>query len=459
MKKIVKGLIAGLCATTMLLGAAACGTSAYDIAVKNGFKGTETEWLATLQGVDGKDGQDLTAKDLYETAVENGYEGSYLDFCRDVLQVEVNTDNNVNTIARNMTSVVSIYCGFSQTVRSNPWTTQKRYYPTAGAGVIIDLDKETGSALIVTNYHVIYDTDSDSSTGISDSIYLYTYGAYNAFEGSEYTTPYADTRGDGMKATYVGGAMEYDIAILSVQGNEHLKNSLVTEATFATSDDVQVGEKVFAIGNPDGAGIAATEGIISVESEYIQMSATDGSSAVVQYRVMRTDAAINGGNSGGGLFNADGKLIGIVNAKSVGEETDNMGYSLPITQVKYVCENVRANSGTLKVATLGIITSITSSKGYFNEKGNLVIEEKFEIITEANSGESSYGKLFVGDQFKAMQINDGEWYYFNRRYEFSELMLSVKKGDTVRFQVCNSNGNEKTVEIVFDQDKYFADHK
>ena len=108
MKKIVKGLIAGLCATTMLLGATACGTSAYDIAVKNGFKGTETEWLATLQGVDGKDGQNLTAKDLYETAVANGFEGTYLDFCRDVLQVEVNTDNDVNTIARNMTSVVSI---------------------------------------------------------------------------------------------------------------------------------------------------------------------------------------------------------------------------------------------------------------------------------------------------------------------------------------------------------------
>ncbi|MBO5736950.1 MAG: trypsin-like peptidase domain-containing protein, partial [Clostridia bacterium] len=299
MRKMMKGVIAGLCAVTALFGATGCGKSAYDLAVKNGFTGTEKEWLATLQGVDGKDGEDLTAKDIYETAVAEGYEGTYLEFCRDVLQVDLREGNDVDTIARNVTSVVSIYCGFAQTVRTNPWVVQTRYYPTAGAGVIIDLDKETGNALIVTNYHVIYDADSDSATGISDSIYLYTYGAYNAFEGGEYTAPYADTKGDGMKATYVGGAMEYDIAILSVQGSEFLKDCLATEATMASSDEVQVGEKVFAIGNPDGAGIAATEGIISVESEYIQMSSTDGSSTVVQYRVMRTDAAINSGNSGG----------------------------------------------------------------------------------------------------------------------------------------------------------------
>ena len=172
MKKIMRGLIAGLCATTMLVGSAACGKTAYDVAVKNGYTGTEKEWLATLQGGDGQDGKDLTAKDIYETAVANGYEGSYLDFCRDVLKVELREGNDVNTIAKNVTSVVSIYCGFSQTVRTNPWTTQTRYYPTAGAGVIIDLNKETGDALIVTNYHVIYDADSDAVNGISNSMYL-----------------------------------------------------------------------------------------------------------------------------------------------------------------------------------------------------------------------------------------------------------------------------------------------
>ena len=456
MKKIVKGLIAGLCATTMLLGATACGTSAYDIAVKNGFKGTETEWLATLQGVDGKDGQDLTAKDLYETAVENGYEGSYLDFCRDVLQVEVNTDNNVNTIARNMTSVVSIYCGFSQTVRSNPWTTQKRYYPTAGAGVIIDLDKETGDALIVTNYHVIYDVDSDSKNGISDSIYLYTYGAYNAFTGNQYSIPYADTKEGGLKATYVGGAMEYDIALLSITGSEKLKNSVATSARIAQSDEVQVGEKVFAIGNPDGAGIAATAGIISVESEYIYMSSTDGSSAVAQYRVMRTDAAINGGNSGGALFNAQGELIGITNAKNAGSEIDNMGYALPITQVKNLVQNILDNrtESCAKVAAFGIMVQIVDSEAYYDEFGMLKIREEFKIAS-VNEG-AAKGKLNVGDKIKSIKINDGEWVNFTRQYQLIDQLLCVRKGDTVTLKIVDSNAVEREVVVVFDQDTYFT---
>ena len=152
-------------------------------------------------------------------------------------------------------------------------------------------------------------------------------------------------------------------------------------------------------------------------------------------------------------------MIGIVNAKSVGSETDNMGYSLPITQVKYVCNNILANSGKVKVATLGVMVSITESKAYYNEEGTLSIFEKFEIATAATAGASSYGKLSAGDQFKEMQINDGEWHVFTRRYELNDLLISVKKGDTVRFKVVNSNGNEETVEIVFDDDAYFTLYK
>ena len=456
MNKIVKSLIAGLCAVTALVGATGCGQSAYEVAVKNGFQGTEKEWLASLQGVDGQNGKDLTAQDIYETAVQNGYEGTYLDFCQDILNVDLRENNDVNTIARNVTSVVSIYCGFSQTVRTNPWTVQTRYYPTAGAGVIIDLDQETGNALIVTNYHVIFDADSNTANGISDSIYLYTYGAYNAFTGSEYTTPYADTKGDGMKATYVGGAMEYDIAILSVQGSEHLKTCLATEAKFAVSDEVQVGEKVFAIGNPDGAGIAATEGIISVESEYIQMSSTDGSSTVIQYRVMRTDAAINSGNSGGALFNANGELIGITNAKNASSQVDNMGYALPGTQVKNLAQNILDNrtEQCARVALLGIMVQTVDSKAYYDEQGRLKIMEEFEIAS-VNQGSAS-GKVRVGDKIKGIKINDGEWVSFTRQYQLIDQLLCVRKGDNVTLKLVDSNGIEREETIVFDKDEYFV---
>ena len=237
MNKIVKSILSIFCAAVLLGGLTACRTiSAYDLAVKNGYQGTEQEWLESLHGSDGKDGEDgkdLTAAGLYETAKKNGFTGSYLEFCQEVLQVDVQNNNDVDVIASNITSVVSIYCGFKKTT----------YYGGIGGwgggfGVVIDLDKEEGDALIVTNYHVIYDADSDLETGISDSIYLYTYGAHNGFSLQQ--GGYADVRGDGMKATYVGGAMDYDIAILKIEDSEYIKNSVISEARFSSSDEVKV---------------------------------------------------------------------------------------------------------------------------------------------------------------------------------------------------------------------------
>ena len=469
MNKILKGIISISCVALLLSGLTACQLSAYDIAVKNGYQGTEEEWLKTLHGEDGKDGangQDLTASDLYNTAVENGYTGTYLDFCQNVLKVEVQNNNDVDTIASNITSVVSIYCGFEQTYYVGGWggmmgIPQTQYYASAGSGVIIDLDKEEGDALIVTNYHVIYDSESDSETGISDSIYLYTYGAYNGFS-LQATGGYVDVYGDGMKATYVGGAMDYDIAILRIEDSEYIKNSLASEANLANSDDVQVGERVFAIGNPDGAGIAVTEGLISVESEYITMTSTDGSNNEVDYRVMRTDAAINSGNSGGALFNAEGGLIGIVNAKNVSSEVDNMGYALPITQVKNLYDNILANNeiygdGSARVATMGVMVSITSSEAHFDENGALRIREEITVSGLSLSGAATK-ILAVGDVIQAIKVGDGEWFTFTRQYQLLDQLLTVRNGDTIQLKLTR-DGTEKTVEISFTEDSHFTIYK
>ena len=463
MKKVMKTIFAGLCATTFLFGASACGMSAYDIAVKNGYKGTEQEWLAALQGQDGKDGQSLTAKDLYNEALADGFTGTYLEFCQNVLGVNVHENNNVDAIAKNVTSVVSIYCGFSKNtytggmggfvggILGGGGETQTQYYSSAGAGVIIDLDKATGSALIVTNYHVIYDADSTARGGISDSIYLYTYGALNGFDPEK-----GDLIGNGMRATYVGGAMEYDIAVLSVTNSEYLKTCVATEAVFSDSDDVQVGERVFAVGNPDGAGIAVTGGIISVESEYIQMTSSDGVN-VVQHRVIRTDAAINSGNSGGALFNAEGELIGITNAKNASSDVDNMGYALPSSHVENLVDNINANRAysCARVATLGIMVQIVKSSAYYDESGRLRILEEFEVVSVLETC-ASKDVLRPGDSMKAICVNGGEWTTFTRQYQLLDQLLCVRKGDTVELKVQDSNGLERVVTIHFNDDAYFT---
>ena len=461
MKRTIKGLLTIACAALMLGGSAACSLSAYDIAVKNGYQGTESEWLNTLHGEDGKDGKDFTAEDLYKKAQAEGFQGTFLEFCKDILSINVQEENNVDVIAKNVTSVVRICCGFSKNttggglgglIGGGPQTS---YYSSAGAGVIIELDKEKGDALIVTNYHVISDASSNAKDGISESIYLYTYGALYGFDPE-----HGDEVGDGMKATFVGGAMYYDIALLRVTGSEFLKNSIATEATFADSDDVTIGEKVFAIGNPDGAGIAVTEGIISVESEYITMELSDGSTKMVDYRVMRTDAAINGGNSGGALFNAEGNLIGITNAKNASSEVDNMGYALHGSQVKNLCENILRNEklygdGKIRVATLGVTVTVIDSEAYFDEDGNLKIREQFQVYEVSPGSAAAAGNVKAMDTVQAVKINGGEWMTFSRQYQLIDRLLTVTKGDTITIKVIDVEGREQIREICFDQDDYF----
>ena len=465
MKKIFKGILAAICIGSISMGLFGClqpQLTAYEIAVKNGFTGTEAEWLLSLKGKngeDGEDGKDLDANALYEAALQHGYEGSFLDFCK-TLNIDVGESSNTATIAENVRSIVSIYCQYTKT--SGGWLGQSgniEYNSQAGSGVIVELNKEAGTAYIITNYHVVYNIDSDQK-GILKDIWVYTYGSFNGF--NEYK---GDETGDGIKATYVGGAMDYDIAVLKIEGSEKLKNSVATEAKMGNSNTVIIGEETYAIGNPAGAGIAVTDGILSVDSKYIAIDALDnrdvdkdGKVDSLTFRVMQTSAAINGGNSGGGLFNARGELIGIVNAKSAGSTMDNMGYALPITLVKNVYENLLANEGKVLQATLGIMVETTASKALVDDNGHLVIQEEFKVATVAVQGASSYKKFSAGDMFIAAKVNDGEVFTFTRRHQITDVLLSVRKGDTVTFYMRNSSGDEVEVSITFDKDEYFKEY-
>lgn len=459
MKGMKRVAVACLCAVTVF-GFAGCRekeiVSAYDIAVKNGFAGTEKEWLLSLKGADGKDAEDLNASDFYLLAKENGYEGSWQDFIRDYIDADVQENNDTRTIAENMSSVVSIYSAFSKTKRNWAGEETTEYYGSAGSGVIMDISKDNGSALILTNYHVVYDSESDS--GISECIYLYGYGGLCQFKTNGLK---GDVGGDGMKASYVGGAMDYDIAILKIEGNEVLKNSMLTAAKMGDSEEVVVGEKVFAIGNPDADGISVTGGLVSVCSEYITLAATDGTNRSVSYRVMRTDAAINGGNSGGGLFNAQGELIGIVNAKTVDEDIDNMGYALPITQVLALCDNITDNGGVLKRAILGTLVVKNKSYAVFNENGTLDRKEEFFVSKKAEEGSAAYGKLEYGDIFKSIKVvpngEDAEncqEILLDKQYLLHDVLMRVRFGDKVILKI-KRGAEELTVEIVYDDTKYF----
>ena len=123
-----------------------------------------------------------------------------------------------------------------------------------GSGVIYELDKSRGNAYIITNYHVVYN-ESTGSLFSNSAIKVRLYGM--------------DSDNYEIGAEYVGGSKEYDIAVLKITGSTILKNSDALPAIFADSENAFALDNVVAIGNPKGAGISATKGIISKESEYI----------------------------------------------------------------------------------------------------------------------------------------------------------------------------------------------
>ena len=296
---------------------------------------------------------------------------------------------------------------------------------------------------------MVFDSESTTTNGISDAIYLYLYGAMNRYDQDRGV----DVNGDGILAKFVGGSMDYDIAILQVEGSEVLKNSLATEATFGDSNQASVGEKVFVVGNPAGAGISVSQGVVSVDSEYIEMKALNGANRIVSYRVMRTDAAINGGNSGGPMFNSKGELIAIINAKSVAEGVENMGYALPAAQVIGVIENLGNHAGELKRATLGVMVAIDDTTVSINSSGALVLTEKLRVDS-VNNGSASVGKLKAGDILKAITLN-GTTYSLDRRFYITDILLKVKKGDVITVTVERA-GQTVDVEISFSQDRFFT---
>lgn len=229
-----------------------------------------------------------------------------------------------------------------------------------GSGIIISED-----GYIVTNNHVIASENSSSyysileATGISVTLYG---------EKTEYP------------ATIVGSDAYTDLAVLKIDCEG------LVPATLGDSDSVQVGEFAMAIGNPLGMTSTVTTGIVSALNREIESD--DGT----VYVTIQTDAAINSGNSGGALVNADGKVIGINTLKLGGEGVEGMGFAIPINSAKSVIDQL-IEFQTVKRPALGITaTAITEDQ---SKRYNVPVGVYVESVEKDSSADEA--GLKVGD--------------------------------------------------------------
>lgn len=411
------------------------GKSAYQIALDNGFKGTEAEWLESLKGEDGA--SVYRGYSSYELAVQNGYEGTLLEWLESLKGETGKAGDNVVSTATSkaITSVVSVQSTFEllqYNIFGQPSITTG---VSSGAGVIIDLDKTNGNAYIITNYHVVYNVNSTNDTKISDDISVYLYGQ----EYDEYEIP----------VSYIGGSMKYDIAVLKITASEIVKQSGACAAEIASSIDIAPGDTAIAIGNPKASGISITSGVISVDSEMLTMTAVDEQSMVTM-RLMRIDAAVNSGNSGGGLFNHEGKLIGIVNAKISAYDIENISYAIPSEIAIGVANNLIKNSSEsnkkLIICELGASWSAVTSKAVYNkESGRTHIEQQIAII-DVDEGSVADGKLETDDILLEVKLND-RLLKVNRTFILEDLLIYASKGDKLELTVERA-GEVVKVEII-----------
>ena len=283
----------------------------------------------------------------------------------------------------------------------------------SGSGIIIG--QNDTELLIVTNYHVIADTERLTVQFV---------------EGSK------------SEASVKGTDAEMDLAVIAVPLDSIDKGArqAITIATLGDSDSLKVGEPAIAIGNSLGYGQSVTTGVISALNRSIELS--DGSDGTF----IQTDAAINPGNSGGALLNVKGEVIGINSNKIGGSAIEGMGYAIPISSASPIIAELMLKETKNKVAE--------EERGYLGISGINVTEDVSEMygipegvfITQVydNTAAASAG-LKKGDIITKLGSEE-----ITSMDELQKELEFHAKGETIEIVVMSASNNgyvSRTVQL------------
>ena len=248
---------------------------------------------------------------------------------------------DVTEVVKNvMPSIVAVNNHYTETMS---WFGQSMdsEADASGSGIIVGLNDS--ELLIVTNHHVVADTDKLTVQ-------------FN--EGSE------------AEAFIKGQDSKMDLAVIAVPVTELSDSVLeaIEVATLGDSDALEVGEPAIAIGNSLGYGQSVTTGVISALDRSISLSANNGYGGdSVEGTFIQTDAAINPGNSGGALLNIKGEVIGINSNKIGSSAVEGMGYAIPISSASPIIAELMLKETKSKVAE--------EERGYLGISGISVTQE------------------------------------------------------------------------------------
>ena len=249
------------------------------------------------------------------------------------------------------------------------------------------------------------------------------------------------------EVTVVGSDKYADIAVLSVDSDE-----IISVAELGSSKDARIGDTAFAVGAPlDNAySWTVTRGIVSGKDRLVEVSTSNSSSSDWVMSVLQTDAAINSGNSGGPLANANGEVIGVTSLKLVSNGVEGMGFAIPIeTALDYA--NKIINGEEISQPYLGIyminVADAYYSREYYNILSALNVTSGVLVTDVEKGSDAEKGGLQKDDVI--IKVDDTE---ISSLAYFRYVLYSHSVGDTISVTV-NRNGVEKVLSVALETKK------
>ena len=299
-------------------------------------------------------------------------------------------------------------------------------------------DLVSPSVVVITTEQVVYsqwswygqnqvESGAGSGVVISSDGYILTC-AHVVSGASNITVTIGDT---DYPATVVGEDDTSDVAVLKIDATD------LTPATVGNSDSLAVGESVLAVGNPLGElGGTVTSGIVSALNRSVTIQGTSSTNTM---SLIQMDASVSPGNSGGGLFNMNGELIGLVNAKSSSSDAEGLGFAIPINDAIKVAQDLLENGYVSGRPYMGI-TYLAVTDAQTAAQLNVTAYGVY-VVDVVQGGPADKAGLKTGDRIVSIDGTE-----IAQKDDLGTLIQQHAAGDTLSITVARE-GQMQTVSL------------